>query len=153
MNITWCSRMRAESKEFVDDLIGRTAIISISTPREPPAAIVMYDPIVALLRLSFADTSGDFPESIQKYQADAIAHFYYGMRDTVTQFVIHCDAGQSRSPAVAAALSVIEEGNGADSRIFQLAYPNTYVRKLVMKSCIVIGRKLYGDEKNPGEFQ
>ena len=56
-------------------------------------------------------------------------------KDEVEQIVVHCDAGYSRSPAVAAALSLALNGKGADEEFFAKGSycPNMHVYRTMLK--------------------
>ena len=63
---------------------------------------------VGLLRLVFEDTEEpDTPASFTAALASEILAFVEQMWDQVEVFLIHCEVGLSRSPAVAAALCQI----------------------------------------------
>jgi predicted protein tyrosine phosphatase len=63
---------------------------------------------VGLLRLVFDDiTQADTPQSFTPALAAEILDFVASLWDQAEAFLIHCDVGLSRSPAVAAALSRI----------------------------------------------
>jgi protein-tyrosine phosphatase len=53
--------------------------------------------------------------------------FVEGMKDRIKGILVHCEAGQSRSAAVAAVIELVL--NGSDERIFQdrRYSPNQYV--------------------------
>lgn len=57
-----------------------------------------------LLVLCFDDTIEDLPNAMSVAQAEAIARFARAHRGRVGTLLIHCHAGMSRSPAVAAAI-------------------------------------------------
>lgn len=56
-------------------------------------------------------------------------------KDKVEQIVVHCDAGYSRSPAVAAALALALNGRGADDEFFVKGNycPNMHVYNTMLK--------------------
>ena len=81
---------------------------------------------VGLLRLAFDDiTQTDTPQSFTSALAAEILDFVASVWDKVDVLLIHCDAGLSRSPAVAAALSRIYYGD--DGPWFELDFPNRLV--------------------------
>lgn len=119
------------------------SMISISTPNDVYESIpVVRNGIKAILPVSFFDVteeSEEFP-SISKEDADKIARFILHRRDRGCQnFVIHCDAGMSRSAGVARAMEVFfdlpesattyHHGNFANSTIFK-----TVLRSLMEQS-------------------
>lgn len=63
----------------------------------------------------------------------ALDFFFITVR--LTLFVIHCDAGYSRSPAVAAALALALNGRGADDEFFVKGNycPNMHVYNTMLK--------------------
>lgn len=106
------------------EIPANAAIISISTPD------VSYVPLpfckcenLALLELQFDDVdsySGGL-EPMSWEQAESVADFVLGNR--TREFWVHCDAGQSRSAGVAAAIAKYLFGD--DSPFFQGGYtPN-----------------------------
>jgi hypothetical protein len=81
---------------------------------------------VGLLRLVFDDiTQPDTPQSFTPALAAEILDYVASVWDQAEVFLIHCDVGLSRSPAVAAALSRIYYGD--DGRWFELDFPNRLV--------------------------
>ena len=94
------------------------AVISIATPGDEEAEIAPSDKCVSILRLSFNDirASQCHPEwlSFVPEHARSIWAFVAEHWENIEALIIHCDAGQSRSPGVAAALDKVL--NGDDSR-------------------------------------
>lgn len=87
-----------------------------------------------LLILCFDDTAEDLSNAMTAAQADAVARFARTHRDRVGTLLIHCHAGMSRSPAVAAA---IRRGFGwGDLSIWQnTAYrPNALCYRRVLQA-------------------
>ena len=88
---------------------------------------------VGLLRLKFDDiTEPDSPRSFTPALAAEILDFVAGVWDLVDVFLIHCDVGLSRSPAVASALSRIYYGD--DGRWFELDFPNQLVYDVLVET-------------------
>lgn len=88
------------------------AVISITAPERPPAAIGDF---AHVLRLSFADVDflnpdlserarGKLAHAFTEEQAEAIRSFVEALPDEICSLVIHCEGGYSRSCAVAVAL-------------------------------------------------
>lgn len=108
-------------------------LISISCPNDP-ADIPDNQHCKEILRLEFDDL--DTPLSwakcklFQKEQAVKILDFFNKYRISCPLLVVHCDAGISRSPAVAAALTKIQ-GHG-DSEYFSHYIPNRRVYSFLM---------------------
>ena len=100
------------------------AAISIASGPEHP--VLSEANRVGLLRLVFDDiTQADTPQSFTPALADGILDFVASLWDQAEAFLIHCDVGLSRSPAVAAALSRIYYGD--DGQWFELDFPNRLV--------------------------
>lgn len=115
------------------------AAISVSTnPGEWP--VISETNRVGLLQLSFADRdmSGVTQEMIAEKnlfrpdQAKQILDFVSQNWDKVEAFLIHCEAGLCRSPAIAAAITKI--GGGDDKWYFIHYSPNRYVYKTILES-------------------
>lgn len=82
-------------------------VISITSAPDDVARIPRSPELRAILRLSFADADADAADGLVLFDdehAEAIAAFVRTHRD-VQRIVVHCDAGLSRSPAVAAAIT------------------------------------------------
>jgi predicted protein tyrosine phosphatase len=116
------------------------AAISVSTNAgEWP--VISENNRVALLQLSFADRDmvrEATPEVIEKYdlfrpeQAKQILDFIGENWDKVEAFLVHCEAGISRSPAIAAAITKIAGGD--DAYYFRHYSPNRYVYKTLLEA-------------------
>jgi predicted protein tyrosine phosphatase len=111
-------------------------IISITSGPEDVARLRSNDQCRAVLRLSFPDA--DAPSELfgeddlfSFSQATQIWDFVLRHRDDVQRILLHCDAGVSRSPAVAAAIS---RGLGRDdAEFFSGRYqPNMRVYRLLL---------------------
>jgi len=88
---------------------------------------------VGLLRLVFDDiTQADTPQSFTPALAAEILDFVASLWDQAEAFLIHCDVGLSRSPAVAAALSRIYYGD--DGPWFELDFPNRLVYDVLVET-------------------
>ena len=107
------------------------AAISITAGDEFPALSEVNR--VGLLRLVFEDiTQPDTPRSFTSSQAAEILDFVASVWDEADAFLIHCDVGLSRSPAVAAALSRIYYGD--DGQWFELGFPNRLVYEVLIET-------------------
>ncbi len=111
---------------------GACAVISIRDPGNPKPKIIIKGRCVGVLYLEFHDAEWvqgvDLPKDIvlmKTWQACQIWGFFEEHRRQIDTMVIHCYAGISRSPAVAAALS---EACGERTRRFFVSHqPNTHV--------------------------
>ena len=95
-----------------------------------------------VLRLSFEDVEGDFDFFADKpaarpftaRQARQVADFVRGLPEEIRTLVFQCEAGVSRSPAMAAAVS---RSMGMDDlRFFRLHMPNRLVYRLVLEQML-----------------
>ena len=124
------------------------AIISITDPDKEFADFAPNENRIDILSLQFYDLEDirddmkleeaaeyvtAFGEGLFSHeQAVQIINFVEGIKDKINGFLIHCEAGVSRSAAVAAAIELML--NGSSERIFQdrRYSPNAYVyRKLL----------------------
>jgi predicted protein tyrosine phosphatase len=88
---------------------------------------------VGLLRLVFEDIEeADKPASFNASLAAEILDFVEKMWDKVDVFLIHCEVGLSRSPAIAAALCQIYYND--DGRWFDSIFPNRLVYRLLLET-------------------
>lgn len=98
------------------------AIISITTPGDPEADVVQNDMTVSVLRLSFNDLDKEPGPGTIKFLGGVYRLFDRKDAGLIKEFIIehalpsytvmvHCDAGISRSAAVAAALSKVYNGD------------------------------------------
>ena len=105
------------------------AAISISTLGDFP--VMSEDTRKGLLQLTFADTADpDRSDSFTSSLATELLDFVDEMWDCVEVLLIHCEAGLSRSPGVAAALSQIHYGD--DGPWFEHDFPNGLVYRLLV---------------------
>jgi predicted protein tyrosine phosphatase len=116
-------------------------VISIRDPASPSVRLKKNYLCQAVLRLAFhdAEPSRNFilPANIRpmtKAHARAIWRFVRQHLPSIRAIVVHCEQGMSRSPAVAAGLSV---GLGGDDEQFvRDYYPNQHVYALVLQASI-----------------
>jgi predicted protein tyrosine phosphatase len=107
------------------------AAISISSRGDFPA--LNENNQVGLLRLVFEDTTEpETPGSFNTSLATQILDFVEQVWDKVEVFLIHCEVGLSRSPAVAAALSRIYYND--DGPLFEMDFPNRLVYQLLIET-------------------
>lgn len=109
-------------------------IISITTTADDQAKLRLGTACRGVLRLSFIDADeqrDDQPHVLfGREQARAILDFVTEHRDAIERVVVHCDAGLSRSPAVAAALAVCL--GQSDQEFFQRYRPNMRVYRTLL---------------------
>ena len=127
--------------EIEDGLLLRAPyiVISIADPGSPQPKIRPSGLCRGILRLRFhdAESVAGFvapPEIKQMTQRQALAIWQFVQKhlSDIKLIVVHCEAGMSRSPAVAAAIC---KGLGwADSRFFEEYQPNMLVYRLVLEA-------------------
>lgn len=110
-------------------------IISITTTADDVARLPVCATTLGVLRLSFFDldqrAEGVREEDLfSRDHAALIWDFVTEHRPRIERVIVHCDAGYSRSPAVAAALARVFEGD--DSAFFRRYQPNRRVYRALL---------------------
>ena len=139
---------RKEAKKFsCESHDFKSAIISIT---DTDKADVIFEKneangIKAVLRLKFDDVERDYKNEhcITKEDAENIVKFVNKNKNRVDKFIIHCEAGVSRSAGVGAA--IMKALNGDDWDVFKnpLKCPNMKCYRTVLNAFIDAG---YFDE-------
>ena len=139
---------RKEAKKFsCESHDFKTAIISIT---DTDKADVIFEKneangIKAVLRLKFDDVERDYKNEhcITKEDAENIVKFVNKNKNKVDKFIVHCEAGVSRSAGVGAA--IMKALNGDDWDVFKnpLKCPNMKCYRMVLNAFIDAG---YFDE-------
>lgn len=126
LNITVCNRDKAEIHKFQFPHL----LISISAPNDKPK-LPKNKNRIAILSLEFHDLDKSYKDYKLFSKKDAYSIFeLLKQNKSVKYIVVHCDAGISRSPGVAAALSKIF--NGDDNKYFKEYLPNMLVYKTML---------------------
>jgi predicted protein tyrosine phosphatase len=113
-------------------------IISITSSTDDVASLRIHPTCRGVLRLAFVDAEVGSPPYIgsdlfSQEQARSIWDFVRQHVGQIERIVVHCDAGVSRSPAVAAALSRVL--NGDDAAFFGGPYrPNMHVYRTLLET-------------------
>lgn len=109
-------------------------IISISTTLSEPAKLPVGDVNCrGVLRMAFEDTDYELDGAFQDYHAKAVVDFteqFIRGQPDLEYVLLHCDAGISRSPAVAAAIAVML--GESDKRFFRHYKPNMRVYRKIL---------------------
>ena len=139
---------RKEAKKFsCESHDFKTAIISIT---DTDKADVIFEKnevngIRAVLRLKFDDVERDYKNEhcITKEDAENIVKFVNKNKNKVDKFIVHCEAGVSRSAGVGAA--IMKALNGDDWDVFKnpLKCPNMKCYRTVLNAFAEAG---YFDE-------
>ena len=105
-------------------------VISITSAPTDLARIPASPRLRGVLRLSFADVvepeADDRLVLFDAEHARAILEFVTAHRPSIERILVHCDAGVSRSPAVAAALTRALGGDDADWFVRYRPNPRVY---------------------------
>jgi predicted protein tyrosine phosphatase len=114
-------------------------IISITSTREDVAVLRTDDQCIGILRLTFLDAEESSEpmvgaELFSLDQARQIWAFVERHRGDVQRILVHCDMGISRSPAVAAALALVLNGNGDEFLLSDQYVPNALVYRLLLET-------------------
>lgn len=126
LNITVCNRDKAESHEFLFPHL----LISISAPNDKPK-LPKNKNRINTLSLEFHDLNEPYKDYKIFSKKDAYSIFeFLKQNKSIKDIIIHCDAGISRSPAIAAALAKIF--NNDDSKYFKEYLPNMLVYKIML---------------------
>ena len=118
----------------------RSAAILCSSDFSP---LSRRNPFVHYIRLEFQDTpDARNPYSFRPEQAETVARFIDGLPAGITDLFIACDAGSSRSPAIAAAL--LRASGRSDKEIWQdpKCTPNPLVYRLACRAFYLYTPKL-----------
>ena len=138
MKNTIVVQSRSGARDFEYD--NPWACISIAT-EEDEGPKVNGVKRIGLLQMSFADADNMVwaerlermqIEMFQEKHANQILDFVNDMWDKVELFMVHCEAGQSRSPAIAAAITKIRGGD--DSIYFSSKIPNALVYRVMLET-------------------
>lgn len=110
-------------------------VISITTTEDDVANLPDAPSRLGVLRLSFPDADAAVAVSEERLfseaHADRIWDFFDAHRDAIECVVLHCDAGLSRSPGVAAAIARVELGD--DAHFFRRYHPNMRVYRTLLE--------------------
>lgn len=130
---------RKEAKKFsYESHDFKTAIISIT---DTDKADVIFEKneangIRAVLKLKFDDVERDYKNEhcITKEDAESIVKFVNKNKNKVDKFIVHCEAGVSRSAGVGAA--IMKALNGDDWDVFKnpLKCPNMKCYRMVLNA-------------------
>lgn len=119
-------------------------VVSISTPGDKAARCNANERTLAVLCLWFGDYDAyhrkhgliaDEAHYFNKEQARRIIDLVRS-NPTAEAFVVHCDAGFSRSPGVGAAMSLVVNGRGTDAWFFRDYSPNMYVYRTILDEAL-----------------
>ena len=111
-------------------------VISIRSPHTYPVELLDDQNRLATLCTAFSDIDRalvGYPKQIlmTKTQSKEILSFYRFYRHKVDTVVVNCEAGISRSSAVAAALAKTEAQD--DSEFFKKYIPNRFVYRMILE--------------------
>jgi predicted protein tyrosine phosphatase len=112
-------------------------VISITSVEKDKARLPASANCLGVLRLAFPDADRPGPGHPERSlfsvdQARQVWSFVLAYRERVERVLLHCDAGQCRSPAVAAALAKALEGQ--DEEFFRRYRPNMRVYRMLLET-------------------
>lgn len=115
------------------------AIISITTTESDLVELPQSVRTRGVLRLTFPDmvtpcTGWSEDRLFTRNDAERICEFVDEHAPRIEELLVHCDAGMSRSPAVAAALSKALYGD--DRLFFERYIPNQRVYRILLEACL-----------------
>ena len=116
-------------------------VISVSDPLHPAPSIPINENRLGLLRLQFYDLERYRPELEERFKdietplfttelANKILDFYHEHRSKSEVLVVNCEAGISRSSAIAAALC--KSADDSDAYFFKMFLPNRRVYSMIL---------------------
>lgn len=139
---------RGQVLTIAKDILEPHVVLSVREPNRPKADYPINDTRIAVRHFVFTDE--DSEETAKKLgqthllmtdeQAEDLVKFVKEFEGHITLIVCQCDGGLSRSAGMAAALSVIYNGPGSDSHIFNKKIPNRYVYRKILEA----HARLYG---------
>ncbi len=108
-------------------------IISIGCPGDEDAKIKTNEHTLKILRLQFWDSDGESVKESECFQPEQARQILALVKTwpEAERLIVHCDAGYSRSPAVAAAISKILTGD--DESFFKRYRPNMRVYRTILE--------------------
>jgi predicted protein tyrosine phosphatase len=132
------SRHAVEYTDTLKDIPNPYIVISVNEPTFPDVNLNTNENCKGILRLQFHDLSSELTDGQENLEVvlfdDAMArkvlNFVFEHKD-IDYIITHCMAGICRSPAIAAALSVIF--NGKDEYFFTHFVPNRLVYRTILK--------------------
>ena len=132
------SRAEASDNQCMAPYLSRDNIwISIVDPKGEPVNLKTSRQTRDILRLEFHDVCDSYPKSKNiVYFSDEHAQLIYDFvnkNSDVDHCLIHCEYGQSRSPAIANALSQWMNSQDADIRNKDECVHNSYIYELLLE--------------------
>jgi predicted protein tyrosine phosphatase len=111
------------------------AIVSVTSAPDDRATFPESASCRGVLRLAFLDVDVVIPrvreeDLFSAVQARRVWDFVLAHRGGVDRMLVHCDAGKSRAPAIAAAIAKIFDGD--DARWFAAYTPNPRVYQTLL---------------------
>jgi len=136
MRVIVCDRGTASAGDYLDTAAPHV-VISIRDPDRNPARIPKRRDLREVFTIAFDDAAPcpgfKIPDDIQlmtEADARAIWKFVDKHLAAIEVIVVHCEAGMSRSPAVAAAIT--RRLGGDDQSFFKEYCPNEHVYELML---------------------
>lgn len=130
---------RSEAKRESYSLKAPTIIISISDPDKDAVVFCKapYSPLIAVCRVWFDDIDQKRNHDdvlMSREDAEKIKNFIERYKDKAQQIIVHCEAGQSRSAGVMAAIKEWLEGDKFSVWNDPKYTPNRHCYRTMMES-------------------
>lgn len=130
-------RSKGEAKNYTCDVPWAAISIATYDGEHPPLSEANR---IGLLQLAFRDTDFERQErAFTKELGLEIIKFFEGIIGKAEYLLVHCEAGLSRSPAVAAALNKLYSGD--DRYYFQRYTPNMLVYRRIIEAAVEYDKK------------
>lgn len=126
---------RAEAERTPLD--GKYAYISIMDSDQSPSKLPQESgECIGILRICTDDVldgtnQGRITVPFEQHHASAVLDFWNSVKNDIDILVVHCNGGQCRSPAIAAAITRIEGGD--DGKWFETKRPNIRVYRAILE--------------------
>lgn len=134
-------KSRTQAKQFGNEVVGDWVAVSVST-ETCDFVQLEGETLKEVLQLCFWDIANPTEERLRTMdgklfcqgQAQQIIDFVDRWWGNVDWILVHCEAGRSRSPAIAAAIDYIWNGREASLPYFQQYDPNHFVFKTMLET-------------------
>lgn len=120
---------KSDAKQFTSEK--PWAAISVSSD-ETQYANLSENNRKGLLQMCFLDREFPHKDNFQKSHASQIIEFVFDVLPKIETLLIHCEAGVSRSPAIAAAISEILWGQKTSAIYFEKYTPNNLIYRKIL---------------------
>lgn len=138
MKIMVMNKKQIEDRKVIKEISFKHIIISITDPYSSKANIPPNKNCLGILKTQFYDLEkslnidGEIINPITKEQAQEIVNFINKYVNKIDGIIVQCQAGISRSAGIAAAISVVF--NGDDTEFFEKYVPNMTCYRAILNT-------------------